>query len=645
MMILGWPYLQARYNLPWFLRISLFPVPTSSNDPQPLQYSSTPTRTPTPSATLPFYKADQGLWSQGIIVLSIQEGLDSHLFVYRPIVGQEGKSLPLTRLTSGSWHDVTPCLSPKSDRLAFASDRNGFWNIYLLDLPGGEVAQITNSPDYIGSPSWSPDGLWIAYEAYIDDNLDIFLQQVDGDQDSIRLTNHPEADSEPAWAPNGRQIAFVSTRSGSKQVWLANLDDSSSSRFLILSDVYERSAAHPTWSPDGRYLVWSAVTTEGLHKIYLWDSQTADSPAVDISTGDWATWSPAGNALLVNFNTPFDNYLTAYSVEKDRSILLPPLKLPGQVNGLLWADVTLSGDLVQLSNPTPTLLWQDNLQVSSGFEDRWDLVELQDVEAPYPYLHDRVDESFQAFRMKLASLTGWDLLLDLENAYIPFSSALSPGLLKDWLYTGRAFAFNTLPIKAGWMVVIREDYGQETYWRVYLRTRFQDGSQGRPLNELPWDFNARYSGDPKSYEQGGDYAVIVPAGYWVDFTRVAAAYGWQRFPALSTWRVAYPSTRFNEFAFTEGLTWESAILEVYPPEILLTLTPLPTTFATATAVPVWFPTSTLTSTPSLAATRTIVVSPSPTATRTVTTAVQGTPSLTIEPSFIPSPTGTKTATP
>ena len=64
----------------------------------------------------------------------------------------------------------------------------------------------------------------------------------------------------------------------------------------------------------------------------------------------------------------------------------------------------------------------------------------------------------------------------------------------------------------------------------------------------------------------------VPPGYWVNLTELAAAYGWERLPALSNWRTYFKGTRFNEFAFTSGLDWERAMLEVYPPEVLITPT-------------------------------------------------------------------------
>ena len=74
--------------------------------------------------------------------------------------------MPLTRLTAGDWDDITPAASPDGEKIAFASNRNGFWDLYLLDLSSGDVTQLTDTPEYEGAPTWSPDGSFLAFEAY-----------------------------------------------------------------------------------------------------------------------------------------------------------------------------------------------------------------------------------------------------------------------------------------------------------------------------------------------------------------------------------------------------------------------------------------------------------------------------------------------
>ena len=663
LMLLVLPYLQIRYNLPidvpWGLPSSLLTsatqerfglVEVESPTPTNTRTMGIPKITSTQADTLPEMTVAPGVWKQGLIVLSIQDGLDTHLFAYQPLAEIDGSTLPLTRITTGSWDDITPALNPDREHLIFTSNRNGQWDLYLFNLEDGDTTRVTRTSEYDATPSWSPDGLWVAYECYVQESLEILISPLDGSQEPVQLSNSPSADFSPAWSPQGRQIAFVSTRGGGNQIWIANLDESGEERFIKLSQHYEAEAAHPAWSPDGRYLAWAAVTIEGLHNLYVWDSTKPDHFPREIGGGEWPAWSPDGKALLSILGTPSQSYLTAYSLDMPGSVILPPVLLPGPVSGLVWADVEISGSINEVDYPTPTPLWAIDVNTNTDIiEGRWDLIPLEDVEAPYPRLHDRVDESFQALRSKMASEVGWDLFASLDNAFIPISSALSPGLDEDWLYTGRAITFNTLPINAGWMAVVREDYGQLTYWRVYLRARFQDGSQGRPLDHLPWDFNARYNGQPRPYDGGGEMMAAVPDGYWVDLTQLAAVYDWERLPALATWRAVYANARFNEFVKMDGLDWFTAMIEIYPHEVLLTLTPVSTATVSPSPAPFWFQSPT--PTPTVPFTHTPTPSESSTATQTATSTPTPPPTLTqtmtgtATPTPSPSPTLTPTPTP
>jgi TolB protein len=244
-------------------------------------------------------------------------------------------------------------------------------------------------------------------------------------------------------------------------------------------------------------------------------------------------------------------------------------------------------------------------------------------------MHDLADEAFVALRERVQLEVGWDALAALENAFVPITTSLDPGFGEDWLYTGRAFAINSLMTNAGWMVAVREDFGAQTYWRLYLRAQLQDGSLGEPLRDTPWDLSARYNLDPQIYEQGGTYS-DVPEGYWVDVTSLAMQYGWERVPALPNWRTFYRGARFSEFALTNGLDWYSAMLQLYPPDVLVTPTRVlpPTITPSRTPLPTWTPLPTRTPRP------TFTPSPtrSPTATRTPTGTLPPSPT---PPTIIP----------
>jgi len=120
---------------------------------------------------------------------------------------------------------------------------------------------------------------------------------------------------------------------------------------------------------------------------------------------------------------------------------------------------------------------------------------------------------------------------------------------------------------------VREELGGQTYWRIYLRTVADTGGLGQPLTQHPWDFAARYSGTEDSYQDGGKLAAEVPGGYWVDFTALAAEYGFDRLPAQGNWRTFFPSTLLTQFALREGLSWQAAMQQLYTLEQINTPRP------------------------------------------------------------------------
>jgi len=425
--------------------------------------------------------------------------------------------------------------------------------------------------------------------------------------EAIMLTENPATDASPAWSPKGREIAFVSNRSGENEIWLADLDSSEEQRFQDISQSPTSKDTHPAWAPDGSSILWVSEL-DGIRTLYMNELPPEDGtiPAAldrrNVGNGDWPIWSTDGEVILTLLQAPTRVYLTAYRT-RHPGLALPALELPGAVHGITWGSVALASPLdviyqqsAQLTS-TPLYVAEVTAQPDAS-GGRYPLAELAGVEAPNPYLHDLADESFTALRTRIATEAGWDFLSTLENAYVPLTSPLGPGMGNDWLYTGRAIALNSVPMSAGWLVAVREDFGPETYWRVYVRAMYQDGSAGMPLHDQPWEFDSRFNGDTNDYEQGGTRGVAVPSGYWIDFTARAHSHGWERLPALSTWRASSPAARFNEFAWMGMLDWKTAMLELYPPEMMITPSPVAPPTRTPTATLRWYvsPTPTLTPT-------------------------------------------------
>jgi TolB protein len=574
--------------------------PTTTSTPQPSFTVEPAKHSPEPISTLTL--------NQGLIILALDEGANIHLFAYQPEETGAGQPLPLTRLTYGPWDDIEPAISTDGKTVAFASNRSGYWDIYLLDIGSGEITRLTDSLEYDGAPAWSPDNKWLVYETYKDENLELQIQSVDTPDETVRLTNSAPADFSPTWSPGGRKIAFVSNRSGEDEIWLADLDKSENERFLNISRHPTGKDTHPEWSPDGKSLVWVSEQ-DGVRNLLLQDFSPdgemnvtqVPSDRKNLGSGDWPVWSTDSQSILTVVQTPNNCYLTAYPVYHP-GLALPTIELSGTVYGITWGSISLAPSFQtlneQIAHITPAPLYVPLLTtLPSDNGGRYQLSPLTGIQAPFPNLHDLTDESFQALRTRIANLAGWDFLASLENAYVPLTSPLDPGMGNDWLYTGRAFTVNSLPLDAGWMAVVREDYGIETYWRIYIRSLYQDGSSGIPLHDQPWDFNSRLSGDTTTYEQGGSLETAIPSGYWIDFTAYAHAFGWDRLPGLATWRASLPAARFNEFVLTGGNDWYSAMLELYPPEAMITPTAVIPPTRTPTPTLRWYVSPTPTNTP------------------------------------------------
>ncbi|MEK6221560.1 MAG: hypothetical protein N2D54_04880, partial [Chloroflexota bacterium] len=222
----------------------------------------------------------------GLIVISLSDGAYKHLFAYHP------ENFPLTRLTSGEWDDFEPEISPDGKQVLFSSQRGGQWDLYILDLTTGETEQITNDPAYESSPAWTSDGEWIAYEKYIDENLDIYIQPTTGDEDALRVTFDLGLDFQPSWKPGEQILAFTSNRGGANNIWLMDIEQIGEEDYLTqFTNNPGVDQSRPAWSPDGTQLAW-ILPYFGFESIFVADPEVGETSAAYIGSGSQAVWSP-----------------------------------------------------------------------------------------------------------------------------------------------------------------------------------------------------------------------------------------------------------------------------------------------------------------------------------------------------------------
>jgi Tol biopolymer transport system component len=87
---------------------------------------------------------------------------------------------------------------------------------------GSNPRRLTDHSADDRSPSWSPDGQYIAFESERDDRVGIYVMGSDG-SNPHRLTDHLADYRAPSWSPDGRYIAFESNRDGDWGIYVMDL--------------------------------------------------------------------------------------------------------------------------------------------------------------------------------------------------------------------------------------------------------------------------------------------------------------------------------------------------------------------------------------------------------------------------------------
>jgi Tol biopolymer transport system component len=127
-----------------------------------------------------------------------------------------------TRFAASTRNDHNPRFSPNGERVAFTSNRNGQYEIWVEDWYGRQRLPLTSlgKDGAVGCPRWSPDGKTIAFDftGTVDNNVDIYAISAVGGPPR-RITTSPAVDTLAGWSKDGSFIYFGSNRGGQWQVW------------------------------------------------------------------------------------------------------------------------------------------------------------------------------------------------------------------------------------------------------------------------------------------------------------------------------------------------------------------------------------------------------------------------------------------
>jgi TolB protein len=207
----------------------------------------------------------------------------------------------VTRLGSIS---LSPRISPDNSRLAFSSIGREGWSIRMYSMELGRMvsfpAGVAGGSNF--SPAWAADGSKIAFSSSRTGQSEIWIADANGGG-AHKITSFKN-NSSPVWNPKtNAQIAWVSGRTGEPQIYTMDADGANVQQ--MTDGGY---AVSPSWSPNGQFLAFAwnrkydpkAAGAPGAQDIYVMDiaSKRWLQLTHDAGTNDFPSWSPDGRHLV-----------------------------------------------------------------------------------------------------------------------------------------------------------------------------------------------------------------------------------------------------------------------------------------------------------------------------------------------------------
>lgn len=144
----------------------------------------------------------------------------------------------------------TPKPIPANTKIAFASNEQGDWDLYVMNLDGTGFNQLTFGEQDEMNPAWSADGSKLLYQMQQGDKWQIMMMNQDGTS-PIQLTNKG-SNQNPSWTADGLNIMFDSDRNGNRDVF--QMDLNGENQIALTNHPVNEFA--PVWSPDGTLLAY-----------------------------------------------------------------------------------------------------------------------------------------------------------------------------------------------------------------------------------------------------------------------------------------------------------------------------------------------------------------------------------------------------
>ncbi|HUI29576.1 MAG TPA: hypothetical protein VLX91_05130 [Candidatus Acidoferrales bacterium] len=348
----------------------------------------------------------------------------------------------------GDFYNTSPAISPQGDKIAFISDRDDYFSIFLMNASDGKIikklvdgySQKNFEELHLLTPglSWSPDGkkIAIAVKSGSHDAINI-IDVSSGDVTEIPFDNL-EGVFSVSWSPDGDRLAFIGDNNQQSDIYVYDLKNKVLSN--LTNDIF--SDADPSWSPDGKKIYFVSDRGDYLQKsdvpkdfkMWSYDFNQSHIYSIDLATGiverlthhelgedSYPVADPDGKHIYyVSDKTGIAN-IYYMNLDSDRS-----QPVTNAISGIYQCSISKDGaklafstlqnggfDIYLFKNPSDHLLSAEQVPLTGFMKQQQ--VELAASKKPETAAEKTPIDSTKSDSSQVKDLYGKDIQVDLSN--------------------------------------------------------------------------------------------------------------------------------------------------------------------------------------------------------------------------------------